>query len=245
MGLSARNQWVDAVWASDLKPLERLVALAYAKHASKGIDDVWVSYARLRSHTGLSRDAIARAIKGLCDRGWMTQTAPGRQHYSAHFRLIFSGTADGLLESPRDVFSRTGDGPLNGESPVDKSPSSPSPESSSPSKRSQQSGRRTVTTTNPSNNPHAEAVHKHEVNVRNSLTTIIQTRRLPFTVDELTRAAYALGTDGDPWPGYLQINVATTASVETAVSPRAVIVKRLTDRGLPARVLDSRKDAAA
>ncbi len=90
-------------------------------------------------------------------------------------------------------------------------------------------------------------MHKHDANARNAIATIIGSRRLPFTVDELLEAAYALGSDGDPWAGYLQLNEATRTAFDDAKNPRAVILKRLSDLGLPGGAISpsSRPRAAA
>lgn len=81
-----RDAFVSAVWQSSLKPLERLVAFCYADHARDG-QTAWVTYERLQARTGLSRDALARAIRGLTSAGWLVVERPSGQHASTLYRL--------------------------------------------------------------------------------------------------------------------------------------------------------------
>lgn len=64
---SARRMyaWRDAIWASDLSTTEKIVALAYADHASSGILRVWVAGERLQQRTGLKRTSSAGAVRRL------------------------------------------------------------------------------------------------------------------------------------------------------------------------------------
>lgn len=87
--------------------------------------------------------------------------------------------------------------------------------------------------------PGAVPIHKHEPNARSALGRIVDGRRLPFTVDELLRAAYALG-NGDPWDGYLVVKEATETAIGDARDPRAVILHRLHQHGLPADTIPRR-----
>lgn len=89
-----RDTYADAVWGPNaLRPLEVLVALAYARFAGDRTDpdnDVsWVTWTTLSELTGIrSKDALNRAIHGLVDGGWMVQVEPPRQHYSPRYRLV-------------------------------------------------------------------------------------------------------------------------------------------------------------
>ena len=65
-----RTVWMEAVWSSDLKPMERFVACVYFDHA-RDQHHAWVTAARLTERTGLSRDAALRARKGLVEAGWI------------------------------------------------------------------------------------------------------------------------------------------------------------------------------
>lgn len=89
----AGDAWADAVWESSLKPLERLVALAYADHVSDDPASVWVHGARLRERTGLSRDSTTRALRGLADAGWLTVTSAAAQHHSTRYALTLPAEA--------------------------------------------------------------------------------------------------------------------------------------------------------
>ncbi|WP_395691513.1 helix-turn-helix domain-containing protein [Nocardioides sp.] len=81
-----RDGFRSAVWESELRPLERLIALAYAEHAADR-DYAWVTYPRLQDCTGLSRDAIARAIDGLRSAGWLELKEATRQQRSPRYWL--------------------------------------------------------------------------------------------------------------------------------------------------------------
>ena len=69
-----------------------MVALAFEKYAGRGLDDVWVSGSELRRVTRLSRDATARAVRGLKDKGWIVLTEKPRQHRSGRYRLTIPQT---------------------------------------------------------------------------------------------------------------------------------------------------------
>lgn len=73
--------------------------------------------------------------------------------------------------------------------------------------------------------------HKNEPMARRALGTIIGSRQLPFTIDELLAIAYTHPT-GDPWQGYLTISHATARHFDDARNPRAVLLKRIRDHGL-------------
>lgn len=106
--ITPRQRWTDAIWESDLRSLERLVALAFAKHAGRGLDDVWVSWSELRRLTRLSNDAATRALKTLRDRGWLVRTADAAGPRAARYRLSVpeSTPRDGALD---DVAERSVD----------------------------------------------------------------------------------------------------------------------------------------
>lgn len=84
-----RDAFVAAVWESEqLRPLERIVALAYADHA-KDSDVAWVTWTRLSQRTGIrSKTALSKATKGLVDAGWLKCVRPARQHYSPEYQLL-------------------------------------------------------------------------------------------------------------------------------------------------------------
>lgn len=76
------------MWSSDLRPVERLVALCFASWGEEKDVDVWVSYDKLVEQTGLARSTAAAAIRTLVDRGYLRLSQPARQHYSARYRLV-------------------------------------------------------------------------------------------------------------------------------------------------------------
>jgi biotin operon repressor len=91
--LTARLRWRDAIWeAPDLRPLQRLVALAYEKYAGNGVNDVWVSGEELRRVTGVSRSTANDALRALEAAGWLVVVRKATQHYSTRYRLVVPRT---------------------------------------------------------------------------------------------------------------------------------------------------------
>lgn len=143
-----RDSYRAALWGSRLRPLERLVALAYAEHAREA-DHAWVTYARLREVTGMSEDAITRAIKGLRAAGWLELKEPARQHRSARYWLTIPPgqhpVARGAEDLQHPATPQTGSsstlppGALNFPSAPGDAPSTLSPEPSTPADRDDQS----------------------------------------------------------------------------------------------------------
>ena len=90
---------MKAVFSSDLKPLERLVAAVYADHA-RDRRQTFVTLDRLMTCSGLSRDAANRARDGLETKGWLValERKPRKP-------------VDFLLVIPEDVASTSG-GPV-------------------------------------------------------------------------------------------------------------------------------------
>lgn len=85
------NAWRDAVWTSDLRATDKLVALAYADHASTGPLRVWVAAERLRARTSLGRTATTAAVRRLRDAGWLTLTSAGVRGSTARYALTTPG----------------------------------------------------------------------------------------------------------------------------------------------------------
>lgn len=218
---SARHHWTDAVWASDaLRPLEKLVALVYAKHAGAGIERVWVTFDTLVAHTNQSRSAASRALHGLRDKGWLIEVEKARQHRAARYRLnVPSRTEDGRL-------SRTGDERLS-ESSRPSEDIQPSI-SGSPAVREMDEN-----PTNPKEPPpggeHDDRTTEHANHGQavRALARIHQERQLPVSLDELTAHAYRLG-DGDPWLGYQAIRDCSERDFRAGANdPRDVFLHRL------------------
>jgi hypothetical protein len=129
-----RDVFAREVWASSLRPNQRLVALAYADHAADQ-DHAWVTYPRLMERTGLSRDAVSRALEGLRVAGWLAVKEPARQQRSARYwlRVPAQPSVSRTADDAQEFASRTPESTV----PVDNFAGRPSPgplaESSSPS----------------------------------------------------------------------------------------------------------------
>ncbi|MGN7703531.1 hypothetical protein [Cellulosimicrobium sp. 22601] len=98
------NAWRDAVWASrDLRATDKLVALAYADHASAGPLRVWVAAERLQTRTSLGRTATTAAVRRLRDAGWLTLTSAGVRGSTTRYALTTPGTDAAELEHDDQV----------------------------------------------------------------------------------------------------------------------------------------------
>src|SRR4051794_35373875 len=98
----ARDDYVDAIWASDLRPSQRLVLLALARFM--GLDDLANAYpgpARLARETGLGQSTVKQMLVDLQNLGWITQTHNGGTSLAGRqFASIYRGTprlADGRV----------------------------------------------------------------------------------------------------------------------------------------------------
>jgi DNA-binding transcriptional regulator PaaX len=130
--------WTRFIWESDLKPLEKLVALAFADRCRGPV--VWVSINDLITITGLSRDAAHRALTGVVSAGWLVKVQDARQHQATRYRLAQRSAA----RTPDDVqrsASRTAESSFSVPS---QQYASRNREERSSSRRSQQYGRRTA-----------------------------------------------------------------------------------------------------
>ena len=88
------HAWRDAVWASDLRATDKLVALAYGDHASTGPLRVWVAAERLQARTSLGRTATTAAVRRLRDAGWLTLTSAGVRGSTARYALTVPGVVE-------------------------------------------------------------------------------------------------------------------------------------------------------
>ncbi|MFI2703451.1 hypothetical protein [Cellulosimicrobium composti] len=93
------NRWRDAVWTSTLSATDKLVALAYADHASTGPLRVWVASERLQARTSLGRTATTAAVRRLRDAGWLILTSAGVRGSTARYALT---TPDAVAELEHD-----------------------------------------------------------------------------------------------------------------------------------------------
>jgi DNA-binding transcriptional MocR family regulator len=100
-----RYVWRNAVFASTLKPSERLVALALEQHMDPN-GKAWPSKARLSSTTGLSTRTVQSALRGLVAKGWLEIAAPSSQHRSATYRTLLRGEMVASLEDAQGSNSR-------------------------------------------------------------------------------------------------------------------------------------------
>ena len=107
-----RTRWMEAVWSSDLKPMERFVACVYFDHA-RDQHHAWVTAARLTERTGLSRDAALRARKGLVEAGWIVVREKARQHRADVYELVIPDGASSTRGGPLPDLSSTGGVPLS------------------------------------------------------------------------------------------------------------------------------------
>lgn len=107
-----RDHWLDAVRASDAKPLEVFVARSYADYARDG-QAAWVTLDQLCRETKLSRDAARRAVKGLTDKHLLLMVEKARQHRCAVYALVIPNDPSSTAERPLDTPSGTADVPLD------------------------------------------------------------------------------------------------------------------------------------
>lgn len=84
-----RDAYAQAVWESDLKPLPRLVALAFASHAgSRDPAFAWVTYEQLVRRTGAARSSVAKAVRDLEAAGWLQQKTYPRGRVAPEYWLL-------------------------------------------------------------------------------------------------------------------------------------------------------------
>lgn len=109
-----RYKWRDAVLESDLTATEKIVAVVFEWHASKGTERVWCAPERLQALTSLGRTASKRAVQRLIQLGWLAVTEPARQHRAARYALtIPRGSGSDPLSESRGSLEDTR-GSLNG-----------------------------------------------------------------------------------------------------------------------------------
>lgn len=100
-----RDVWAEAVWSSDLPPVLRLVALAYADHA-RDRDSAWLSNDRLRERTGLGRTAAAAAVRRLAKDEWLVPLDQPRRGHTAHYRLALPDSEKAVSRPSEKAVSR-------------------------------------------------------------------------------------------------------------------------------------------
>lgn len=140
-----RQRWTDAVWESDLAPNVRLVALAFARYASRGLDSVWLAQSHLCEITGLSKPTAQKATRVLLDDGWLEVVEPPRQRRAARYRLTFSGQPVCPLDQPQRSTGLPPHDPIRGQTDSTRGQTQPSQGSS---------GVTRTLNKNPRKNPH-------------------------------------------------------------------------------------------
>ncbi|MCM3554009.1 helix-turn-helix domain-containing protein [Janibacter melonis] len=102
-----RQTWMEAVWSSDLKPLERLVAGVYADHAHDQRTS-WVTLDRLAERTGLGRTQAQRWRKSLVESGWIVEVQKARQQRAAVYGLVIPEASVPDTRQPDEALSMPG-----------------------------------------------------------------------------------------------------------------------------------------
>ena len=113
-----KEDFASAVFESDLKSLQRLIALVYADHARDGTV-AWVTLERLCERTGMKRSSAIEHRKVLVDSGWLVLLEPARQHAAARYRLQIPGVRepnDPLGSEPRDELAQVRSKRVTGQS---------------------------------------------------------------------------------------------------------------------------------
>jgi hypothetical protein len=134
-----RTAWLEAVYVSDLRPLERLTAAIYADHA-RDSDRAWVTLDRLVERSGMARTTAMRARDGLVDAGWLVAvSAPNRRKATVYALAVPHASSS----APRPLSS-------SGATPL----SSSAPHASSSAPITEQSRSDTQRQSLPENKPH-------------------------------------------------------------------------------------------
>lgn len=98
--VTPRQRWTDAIWESELTPTQRLVAHAFARYASRGLDEVWLAQSHLCKITGFTKPTAMKATRALVDLGWLVVIEPARQRRPARYMLT---TPSGQVTSPLET----------------------------------------------------------------------------------------------------------------------------------------------
>ena len=86
------------VWESDLPPIERLVALAYADHADQDGGNIYPSLSTVAKKVGMDRANIVRIRRRLIEKGVMVQTR-ATDHRPTCFRMDQSALLASVTET--------------------------------------------------------------------------------------------------------------------------------------------------
>jgi hypothetical protein len=91
MSIKPRYVWRNALFASTLRPAERLVALAFEQYMNGKSASAWPSKKTLALATGLSDRTVQSALHGLVEGGWLEVAAPASQHRPTTYRALLRG----------------------------------------------------------------------------------------------------------------------------------------------------------
>lgn len=226
-----------------LTAAERLILLVLASDSFDGERSAR-GYAALAQCTGLSQGVLTKSLRSLYeateDRPALLSKTTTRGRNATEWRLHLEpvGTPDQIapvgnsgepvgIPDQFELIEPVGEpvGQPVGELVGNTDDTLPYPTLGMDHPQELGTDRASVATTTP------HPPHRYDSNARTSLQRIIGERRLPFSVDELLAASYALG-GGDPWAGYLLVKDATARPFADANDPRALLLSRLREAGL-------------
>lgn len=80
---------------TELHPNERVVSYVFARYAGKK-NVAWCKWDELVKRTGIkSKTTISKVINQLINKGWLKESEPARQHFSARYELTIPMSGDG------------------------------------------------------------------------------------------------------------------------------------------------------
>lgn len=97
-----RHTWLEAVYASDLKPMPRFIAMIYAEHA-RDQRIAWASLDTLVTKTGLGRTQAKKWRGDLINGGWLVEIQKATHHRATHYVLSIPEDARGSGGRPSDT----------------------------------------------------------------------------------------------------------------------------------------------
>ena len=98
--LARRYRWRNAIFASTLRPSERLVALALEQYMNGASLTARPSVSTLALASGLSNRTVQRALSELVRNRWLEEAAPASQHLATSYRALLRGDMVTPLEQP-------------------------------------------------------------------------------------------------------------------------------------------------
>lgn len=100
-----RETWKEAIYESDLKPLERIVAFVYADHARER-RSAWVTLDRLVETTGMSRTQAQSWRSRLVKSGFLVELSKATHHRATLYGLVIpdgQGAGESAPSGCRDI----------------------------------------------------------------------------------------------------------------------------------------------